>query len=234
MSQQVVFKSSGGKAALIELYSSEGCSSCPPAEEWLNRWKDSPGLWKDVFPVNFHVDYWDGLGWPDRFARPEYTARQQTYAAGLGQDSVYTPEFVANGMEWKRGWFDGTGLPTAGAEKTGQLTLTVSGKETRFSAEYVAGAGGDAPTLNVAVLGFNVVSEVKRGENSGRSLKHDFVVLGFGSTPMTKKTETGFRSEPVEVKSATDDVPGAVVAWVSGKDGTILQVTGGWLVAAGD
>ena len=115
LSQDVVFKSSGAPSSLIELYSSEGCSSCPPAEEWLNHLKGDAGLWKSVFPVAFHVDYWDGLGWPDRFARAEYTQRQRDYAARLRQDSVYTPEFVLNGLEWR----PSQGIPDRGPVEVG-------------------------------------------------------------------------------------------------------------------
>ncbi|MDB4793761.1 DUF1223 domain-containing protein, partial [Methylacidiphilales bacterium] len=81
--QDVVFKSNIPTASLIELYSSEGCSSCPPAEAWVNDLKSAPELWKSIFPVVFHVDYWDGLGWPDRFSRADYTQRQRNYAAQL-------------------------------------------------------------------------------------------------------------------------------------------------------
>jgi len=232
--QDFVLKNSGSKASLIELYSSEGCSSCPPAEAWTNNLKSAPGLWKDIFPIAFHVDYWDGLGWPDRFARAEYTQRQRNYAAQLGQDSVYTPEFIVNGLEWHRSWLGGQGLPSARAEKTGELSLTVGDSKKRLSAFYVPEPSAPAQSLvlNVALLGFNLVTDVKRGENGGRKLKHDFVVLSLSSTPLTSRTGKGFQSEPVELKSSTDDMPGAVVAWVSAKDGSILQVTGGWLSLA--
>ena len=138
--QDIVLKSSGARSSLVELYSSEGCSSCPPAEEWTNQLKAVPGLWKDTFPVVFHVDYWDGLGWPDRFARAEFTQRQRDYAARLNQDSVYTPEFVVNGLEWRQSWLGGRNIPTQGAEKSGDLTLTVGAKEKKISAVYTAGA----------------------------------------------------------------------------------------------
>jgi len=232
--QDIVFKNSAATASLIELYSSEGCSSCPPAETWTNNLKSAPGLWKDIFPVVFHVDYWDGLGWPDRFARTEYTQRQRNYAARLGQDSVYTPEFVVNGLEWRRGWFGGQGLPSTGAEKAGNLSLTVSDKEKKFSALYFPGASVPAEPLmlNVALLGFNVVTDVKRGENSGQRLEHDFVVLGFGSAPLTSENNGSFQSDPMEIKSSTEDVPGAAVAWVSRPDGSVLQIAGGWLSPA--
>lgn len=228
--QDLVFKGDGPKASLIELYSSEGCSSCPPAEAWMNSLKKSPGLWKEIFPVAFHVDYWDGLGWPDRFARAEYTQRQRNYAAQLGQNSVYTPEFVVNGLEWRRNWLTGWTLPTGETEKTGKLSLVI--KDKKLSATYAPETSAPAQplTLNVAWLGFNLVTDVKRGENDGRKLEHDFVVLNLGSSSMSSKGDAGFQGDPVEMKSSTSDVPGAVVAWVSDKDGSILQIAGGWLV----
>jgi hypothetical protein len=234
--QDLEFKSTNSPSSLIELYSSEGCSSCPPAEEWTNHLKSDPGLWKDVFPLVFHVDYWDGLGWPDRFARPEYTQRQRDYAARLGQDSVYTPEFVRNGLEWRRSWLGGDDIRPSGTEKSGTLVLTVHPGERTIDAVYATGgsAPGQALTLNVALLGFDLVTDVKRGENGGRTLNHDFVVLHFNSTPLTVKADGTFPVVPVEIKSATGDTPGAVVAWVSTAGGSIAQVAGGWLPSAGE
>lgn len=227
-SQDVVFKNNGSKALLIELYSSEGCSSCPPAEDWIGTLKNSPGLWKDLFPVSFHVDYWDGLGWPDRFAKASYTQRQQDYATRLGQDSLYTPEFVMSGHEW-RGWFHGERNPSAEKETSGELTLQVKDGGKQISALYSPSSqvGSRTFTANVALLGFNVVSDVKRGENGGRQLRHDFVVLDFESKPMTKGPH--IQSGPLSLKSSTGDPPGAVVAWVSTSHGSIEQIAGGWL-----
>ncbi len=229
--QDIVLQNSRPASSLIELYSSEGCSSCPPAEAWLNDLKNVPGLWKDIFPVAFHVDYWDGLGWPDRFARAEYTQRQRDYAAQLGQDSVYTPEFIVNGLEWRR---SSRSLPSAGAEKTGTLSLTVNEQEKKISALYRPGPSAPKQdlVLHVALLGFHVVTDVRGGENSGRSLEHDFVVLNFTSMPLTSATGKEFEGAPVEIKSSTDDPPRAVVGWISGTDGSILQIAGGWLSSA--
>src|SRR5581483_3259392 len=97
----VTLRSGDSQASLIELFSSEGCSSCPPAEEWLSGLQTSNGLWKEFVPVSFHVDYWDYLGWKDKWASPEFTRRQRSYASLFNSDSVYTPEFVLNGREWK-------------------------------------------------------------------------------------------------------------------------------------
>src|SRR5258705_5915226 len=80
-------ESEATQTSLIELYTSEGCSSCPPAEEWLGQLGKHPRLWRDFVPVAFHVDYWDGLGWPDRFARKQFTERQYAYSKSWGTES---------------------------------------------------------------------------------------------------------------------------------------------------
>jgi len=226
-SPEITFSNSAAKASLIELYTSEGCSSCPPAEAWLGGLKSSPKLWTEIFPLNFHVDYWDGLGWPDRFASPGYTQRQRDYASSLGQDSVYTPEFVVDGAEF-RGWFHGEPLPHAAA-KAGQLKIAFAGG--KFSGSYVPADGGSARglSLNIAILGEGLVSDVKAGENDGRQLKHDFIVLGFTTTPLAAAGGSAMQAGPVAIKSATGDSPAAVVGWVSGSDGSILQIAGGWM-----
>src|SRR5882724_9692041 len=97
----LTFQSSQKQTTLLELYSSEGCSSCPPAETWFSRLKESPGLWKDFVPVAFHVDYWDYLGWRDPWSSKTFTDRQHAYARAWRSDSVYTPGFVLNGKEWR-------------------------------------------------------------------------------------------------------------------------------------
>jgi hypothetical protein len=226
--QTVIFKNQGAQATLVELYSSEGCSSCPPAEAWVSTLKEAPGLWTSLFPVVFHVDYWDGLGWPDRFAKAAYTQRQRNYAAQLGQDSVYTPEFVVGGREW-HGWLDGERQPPASVPTLGELSLRVERGGGQVSASYAT--AGDSPirggTLNVALLGVGISSRVERGENGGRELRHDFVVLDFKSEawPGGPRPESG----PIALQAATGDPPGAIVAWISRGDGSIVQVAGGWL-----
>src|ERR1044072_2750746 len=90
----LTFQSGETQTALIELFTSEGCSSCPPAEKWLSALKSNPDLWKKTIQVAGHVDYWNHLGCRDRFSKPEFTPRQQRYATEWGGDSVYTPGFV--------------------------------------------------------------------------------------------------------------------------------------------
>ena len=93
--------SGNSRVALVELFTSEGCSSCPPADRWMSQLKDDKRLWKQVVPVAFHVDYWDYIGWPDRFATPEYSERQKNHRRLGNVYSVYTPGFLVNGREWQ-------------------------------------------------------------------------------------------------------------------------------------
>jgi len=225
----IAFKNSRTDATLLELYSSEGCSSCPPAEAWVSELKDSPDLFTGIFPVVFHVDYWDGLGWRDKFAKAVYTRRQRNYAAVLGQDSVYTPEFVTGGREW-RAWFDGDRQPHSNTPTTGELSLQVRPDGRQITGSYIPDSqatGLSSYRLNVALLGINIRTDVRGGENGGHQLLHDFVVLDFTSVPLEKGQN--FQSGPVNLKSATVDQPGGLVAWVSSPSGEIVQVAGGYL-----
>lgn len=101
---RAVFTSTETQVRLVELYTSEGCSSCPPADRWLSGLLTSPHLWGSIIPIAFHVSYWDYLGWHDSFALDEYSQRQRAYA-NLGKTGVYTPGFFVNGQEW-RGFFE--------------------------------------------------------------------------------------------------------------------------------
>ncbi|MGH8101039.1 MAG: DUF1223 domain-containing protein, partial [Chthoniobacterales bacterium] len=219
-----IFESGETQSTLIELFTSEGCSSCPPAEAWLSKLKDNPDLWKHVVPVAFHVDYWNGLGWPDRFSRSEFTDRQRRYAAAWRIDSVYTPNFVINGREWK-GWFN-NGMLSAPSKKTGKLRVTLT-DNIDIAATFESTQPGPLK-LEVALLGTNLESDVKRGENSGRKLRHDFVVLDLIQTDMTKELShwTGSIAFP---KQPGDEKPSAIAVWIT-ENATPIQATGGWLV----
>jgi hypothetical protein len=221
----VIFESGDTQNSLIELFTSEGCSSCPPAEKWMSGLKSSPDLWKKIVPIAFHVDYWDRLGWRDRFAKPEFTARQQRYAATWGGDSVYTPGFVVNGKEW-RDWFGGNGAPTA-PTKVGVFRVSL-GNDGRLSATFVPEKLQRRPlALNVALLGNDLQSDVKHGENSGRKLRHDFVVLDLTRIDMTNELNRWTGSVVLPMESGNDK-PTALAAWIT-ENSTPIQAIGGWL-----
>jgi len=224
-SEPRTFESGETQNSLLELFTSEGCSSCPPAEKWLSALKSSQELWKQTVPVAFHVDYWDHLGWRDRFAKPEFTSRQQRYAATWGGDSVYTPGFVVNGKEW-RNWFVGAAVPTS-LTKVGVLRVLL-GDGGKLTATFVPETTQPrALVLDVALLGKDLESDVKRGENSGRKLRHDFVVLNLIKADMVNESNRWTASVALPTQPANDK-PAALAAWIM-ENSTPIQATGGWL-----
>ena len=225
----VVFQSSQRQVSLLELYTSEGCSSCPPAETWLSKLKDSQGLWNEFVPVAFHVDYWNNLGWKDRFSDEQYTERQKSYAKLWSASDIYTPEFVLNGKEW-HDWFGFRGAPSFTASQPGVLQVQ-SGDGKHWAATFLPGPGNVSHyQVTAAVLASDVGSDVSAGENSGRHLNHDFAALFLITRPLTSQTN-GFQGKFVidpQPKGITGRI--ALAIWVT-REGQLapLQATGGWL-----
>ena len=224
--ESLKFSSGGEQVTLIELFTSEGCSSCPPAEAWLSSLKTDPRLWEEIVPVAFHVDYWDYLGWKDSFSSPAHSQRQRRYQSEGGIRSVYTPGFVINGREW-RGWIRQQD-PVIVEKPAGRLDLTLEGSS--VTAHYVEQDGGQGGyTLNLAVLAFDVRSKVTSGENSGRYLHQDFAVIGHKAV----QSDAG-RWDTSLPRSNTNAVQRyGLAAWVS-HEGSLapLQAVGGWIPAS--
>ena len=215
------------QVALVELYTSEGCSSCPPADRWMSELKNDKRLWTSMVPVAFHVDYWDYIGWKDRFASATYSTRHRDYHRYAGLRSVYTPGFLVKGEEW-RGWFR---LPTLNLDQppaAGVITLDIGADGTRVDASYDA-KSPQPLELHMALLGFDLQTEVRAGENDGRVLHHDFVVLGYQRTAMqggdSRHTATSSLPAP-----STPSPRRALAAWVTRHGHPApLQAAGGWL-----
>ena len=225
--EPLVFESAETPAVLIELFSSEGCSSCPPAEAWVSALKTRPDLWKGVVPVVFHVDYWDNLGWPDRFASRAFTERQRRYANAWRTNSVYTPGFVLNGVEW-RGWFDHGSLTVPKSPNVGKLRVTLRDQGRVDIVFAPAGAIPKSAQVEVALLGGDLASDVTRGENGGRRLSHDFVVLHLATAALG--SEGNRLTAAISLPEKSIALPNALAAWVTtGEDHTPIQATGGWL-----
>jgi methionine-R-sulfoxide reductase len=224
------FTSKATRVSLLELFTSEGCSSCPSADEWLRGFTSDPRLWRDVVPVAFHVDYWDHLGWTDPFASGAYSDRQRRYAREWNSDGIYTPGVVLDGREWRE-WQAGDEPYVVTGGRVGSLKLSVVDRtvEAAFSP---AGRSPDELQFTVAVLGFGLVNDVTGGENVGRKLAHDFVVLGL-ATKSVKQKDGGYATKlPLPAVHGGPTCTYAVAAWVSAPDTpTPLQATGGWLDA---
>lgn len=180
---------------LLELYTSEGCSSCPPADKWLSDLKPNP---THVIPLAFHVDYWDYIGWKDKFSKAEYSVRQRKIAAFTGADFVYTPQFTLNGRDFK-GW-DSARLnqsisdnqKLASRANLGLAAMTQVNGEIllKASAQVVNPADVKNVDIFVAIYENKLVSQVNAGENNGRMLRHDYVVRDLlGSYQLSNKNE---------------------------------------------
>jgi hypothetical protein len=221
-----IVSSSTTQVSLLELYTSEGCSSCPPAEAWLSALKDDPRLWKTLVPVNFHVDYWDDLGWHDPFDSPAYTERQERLAAGSG-GNVYTPGFMLNGEEWTN-WFNHRPLHLDAAVDAGLLSLSPAGHT--VSVHYTPhGPNADTLEVYVVLLAFGVSMPVKAGENAGNELHHDFLVVGY-ARGLLKRTTSGFEGQVTLPTPLMGAQRYALAGWVStAYDPAPLQAAGGWL-----
>ena len=178
--EKIVINSGAMQTAVVELYTSEGCSSCPPADRWLSSLSQTSDDDLQVLALSFHVDYWDYLGWKDRFSSPDYTNRQRKLGANNLQRTIYTPEFFVNGMEAR-----GTSQVLDKIQQTNQqkapllLELSVSKDENSLLIELQSPGRRDTFGQihhRYIVYENNLSTDVKQGENSGEVLKHQQVV----------------------------------------------------------
>jgi hypothetical protein len=157
---------------LFELYTSQGCSSCPPADRWLSALRDD----SRAVALAFHVDYWDRLGWKDRFASPAYTQRQAQQRASNGARFSYTPQVVVDGLDQPR-WYAGSAPGAVGARATARVDIELVRDGKSVSASVSARPGAPARLAAYwAVTEDGHRTAVKAGENDGATLTHDFVV----------------------------------------------------------
>ena len=163
-------KSGASVPLVVELYTSEGCNSCPPADRWLSGLKGR----SDVVALAFHVDYWDRLGWVDRFADAAYTRRQVEQQRLSGGGFVYTPQVLVDGRDWRR-W---PTLPAVSRASVVELQLARDGDRVRAQVMPLPGAPARLSGYWVATEDAHV-SQVKAGENAGVSLRHDAVVRSY-------------------------------------------------------
>jgi hypothetical protein len=181
---QCVSQSGPGTAALVELYTSEGCSSCPPADRWLASLgkRHAPG---SVVPLALHVDYWDYIGWKDPYAKPAFSGRQRKLTQLQRLAFVYTPQVMLQGRDF-RAW-QGPGFDAAVAQINAEpararirLAIEKLGAEAMavdIRAELLDRSHLKDAAVYVASYENRLASTVTAGENRGRTLRHDFVVL---------------------------------------------------------
>jgi hypothetical protein len=212
----------GSGIAVVELFTSEGCSSCPPADALLERLvHEADRSGRRVYGLSFHVDYWDRLGWRDPFSNADHTRRQSQYARRFGLKSLYTPQVVVNGdgecvgsnAAAVRAQIDRS-LSRA-SEVTPQFSVAASGRELRVRCNVPHAPRG--ATLNLAWVQSSAVSTPDAGENGGRTLRHANVVRDLRTVALGPD----FHDEIVLHRPNLEN--GQVVGWVQAADfGLIL------------
>jgi len=162
--------------AMLELYTSEGCSSCPPADEWLSRLKHID----EIVPLAFHVTYWNYIGWKDPYGDPRYDNRQREISRHNSSSTIYTPQFVLDGKDYRSYRHfseDVDKVVSQSAPVDLGISALVNGRQADVTMDInIENTPVKDVAMYLAVYENNLSSQVKAGENRGRKLKHDFVV----------------------------------------------------------
>ncbi len=191
--------------AVVELYTSEGCSSCPPAERWLSTLKGRD----DVVALAFHVDYWDGLGWKDRFSQPQFTQRQNATQRTSGARFAYTPQVLLDGRD-QRDW--PALAPSALRGKSpATVALELAHDANGLALTVSPGAGAPAKLSGyVAVVDDGLQTRVGAGENRGATLREDGIVRELLSWNLA-----GVQPATLRFTSSSTPEAGATRRWVA-------------------
>lgn len=224
LAQDLLLQTGDRQNSIIELFTSQGCNSCPPAEHLLNSYKQETRVWRNVIPMAFHVDYWDYLGWKDRFAQAAFGTRQRQYARLQRRTTVYTPAFFVNGKSWRPGLFN-KNIPDTVTNRTGKLKVRINLQ--RVLATFAPLNNTGQPTyLNLALLGMGLTTQIQSGENAGRLSHHEFVVLEHKKYN-SKNNRWNIDWPFTHTRKAPQY---AIAAWITiGDDPTPVQATGSYL-----
>ena len=216
------FQSTEQASTVVELYTSQGCSSCPPADAWLSKLKQHPNLFSEIVPLAFHVDYWDYIGWKDPFAKNAHSLRQQQLAREHAISAIYTPGFVVNSQEWRTWFRNRLAVPPKPSLSPGVLKGNIQKNTLSVEFNDRSQPSHTNTLLNVAYLGMGLKTHITAGENHQRHLKHDFVVLDHWNAEGKNKWEMTLKPVPDFGQTET-----ALVIWISTKENLkIIQATG--------
>ncbi len=225
--QDYTFESKDHRVNIIELYTSQGCSSCPPADKWLSDLKEHPKVFKDFIPMAFHITYWDFIGWKDIFANKSHDNRQRYYSNKVWKkNSVYTPQFITNAKEYKK-WFSNRNFPNFEKKYGGKLKVNLDDNKLQIS-YFNKDIKNQKIYLNIGILGFDYDIDIKRGENKYKTLKHDFVILNH-IQKFAEIKNNKFDLNTILLDLKKDNKKKALVVWLSKYDSDILQSTGGYI-----
>jgi len=225
ISTETYAKNDATPVAVVELFTSEGCSSCPPAEALLNQiHRDAVNNDRPIYALAFHVDYWNRLGWPDPYSSAAYSNRQRRYAAAFSSRQIYTPQMIVNGEDG----FVGSNRAAANQAISRALKQTVR-TQVQFDATSTRNRAGELTgvtvqldatgitkndVVHIAIVEDGLKSNVSRGENSGRTLEHDAVVRLFHTVASSNL------DKPVEIDwpVAVEPNNAAVICYVQNTD----------------
>ena len=220
----IVSTRSTSSDVLVQLFTSQGCSSCPPADKLLGQMSDKY-QGKDVYFLAYHVDYWDRLGWKDPFSQKKFTQKQYKYASTFNLNSVYTPQAVVNGTYQFTG-SDSAGMQTAitrssgGNAVTRRLTLSLSvPADKSLKVDYSANDLQNGEKIYLALYLKKVVTVVAKGENRGRDLTNFNTVLAEKDSPKAEGNIAFSIPENMDVQDMS------ILGYIQGDDQKITAVS---------
>lgn len=218
------------RIALLELYTSEGCNSCPPAEKWLGQ-LEGKGYGSDkVIPITLHVDYWDYLGWRDIYADPRHSQRQQQHVLRNSLSTAYTPQLILDGKNLRPSRLLASRLKKINSD-TAEVEIRLSASPIKnnqltVTSHIISAKTGlsRAEKLFLVLVEDDINSKIKAGENAGRTLKHHSVTRSFlNPVPLNNSAET--KVEKVfSIPRNSNPRNLSIVAFVEAEPGIILQV----------
>jgi len=221
------FNSGKLKVSLIELYTSQSCSSCPPAESWLTSLKSSKNLWKRFIPVSYHVSYWNHLHWKDTFSKEQFSRRQRDYHRVI-KGGVYTPQIVLNGKD-KKSWRNIRKAMGLFNEKIpGNLSVNID-KEYK-NAEVIFKSQGHHKDLVCygAYLESGHPIKVTSGENRGKVIEQDFIVIDLFQKEALKKNNHYSCHLNIKINQTKNAKEKSMAFWlINKKTYQVVQATGG-------
>ncbi len=218
-SNKVVPNEADKSFSVLELFTSEGCSSCPPADELIGKIKAESH--NNLFILAYHVDYWNRLGWKDVFSKPEWSARQQEYAKHLATEGVYTPQLVVNGHTE----FVGSNeiklrneLAKNTAAGESKLIITVAKAAGNLVHVTYEARTANPSLLNIALVQTDAVTQIKRGENKGRELHHVYIVRELKTIELSNING----SVDIEIPAELKNIPFSIISFIQQKDNFLI------------
>jgi hypothetical protein len=220
-----VYGQAQNNPVVIELFTSQGCSSCPAADKNLTEiLQQAKKEGKEVFGLSFHVDYWNYIGWKDPYSSKEFTARQRKYGEEMNLRSIYTPQMIVNGKdEFVGSSKDESKKIVANAFKQ-KPSYHITIKDFQMTngvlhLKYLLDKEPNGEVINMAIVEKEVENYVPRGENSGRKLHHDNVVRSFITNPIKREQELQLKIPEINSAKAS------VILYIQNKEWTVVGAT---------